>query len=309
MGDTEARMAAHIDILADDALEGRAPGTAGDETARRYIETHFAEIGLLPVFDGEWQQEFAAPLHGQSVQTANIAGLVRGTELPDEYIVLLAHHDAQGVCAPEEAADRICNGAVDNASGVAMLIEMARRLARTPAPRSVIFLATGAEEGGLFGGRHFADNPPVPLKKMVLALGLDTVAARGFAESVGVLGEGLTNMDPLISGIASARGRTLRTLEGAQAFYRRSDHLPFAEAGVPALIISGIMGAGEGNFLGGDYGRLRYHRPSDEADADIDYSGAIADLELIEQLIRLLNRDSPRPAWLESAIVPAADTP
>ncbi|MBZ6378562.1 hypothetical protein B5C34_12255 [Pacificimonas flava] len=295
------RLSRHVAYLSHDGLGGREPGTPGDEAARAYIADEFSHAGLTELYETGWQQAFKSETGDGPVRTANVAGLVPGRELPDEYIVILAHHDGQGLCAPKAREDRICNGAVDNASGVALLIELARYFAKDPAPRSLIFLATGAEESGLTGARHFGKSPPVPLPQIVAAFGLDTVAARGRAPAVAVLGEGLTNLDALVVESAARQGRTVDTPAEAAGFYRRSDHFAFAEAGIPALIVTGVLSPGEDTFLKGDYGRNRYHQPKDEADGTIDYSGAQADGALLADLIRALGPSAPRPAWTEKA--------
>lgn len=298
---SEARLRQHVEYLSDDRLGGRGPGTPGDEAAREYISQHFSALGAEPLFAGSFVQPFEAPEAAGGGMTANIGAIVRGTELPGEYIAVLAHHDGLGLCGEEGERDRICNGAVDNASGVAVLLELSRVLKERPAPRSVILLATGAEETGLVGARYFVKHPAVPLDTIVAAFGLDSVAARGATGSMAIIGAGLTNMDALVQQAAAKTGKGIETISEAQEFYDRSDHFAFAEAGVPALIVTGLFAPGANAFPYGSYARRRYHEAGDEADARIDYSGAAADGAVLLDLIRALGPDAPRPAWSNTA--------
>lgn len=299
---SEAQLREHVEYLSGDRLAGRAPGSPGDEIARDYIAANFSKLGAEALFGETYEQAFWAKRRGETFATANVGAVVRGTTVPEEYIVVVAHHDALGICeADEDARDRICNGAVDNASGVGLLLELARVLNEDPAPRSIIFLASGAEEIGLQGARHFVQNPPVSLSSIVSAFALDTVAARGATSAVGVVGARLTNLDPLIERAAAATGRDVATISVAEDYYDRTDHFAFAEAGVPALVVTGLFAPGRGAFSNSDYARHRYHEAGDEAGPDLDYSGAVADGAVLLNLIYALGEDAERPAWLADA--------
>lgn len=227
----------------------------------------------------------------------NVAGVLRGRKRPDEYVVYLAHWDHLGHCGKD--ADTICNGAVDNASGVGGLIELASTFAhgRRPA-RSVLFLATTAEESGLLGGRHFAASGPIPAKAMVAAFGLDTIAANGPTKDVIVLGQGLSTLDDWVADAARAQGRQIAPMPDVQSFYARSDHFGFAEAGVPAVIATGVFASG-GSF--GDYMAKHYHKPSDAPSLPIDYSGAAADMDLLLAAGSALASSTNWPTWSKSS--------
>jgi Zn-dependent M28 family amino/carboxypeptidase len=233
----------------------------------------------------------------QRFESPNVAGVLRGRTRPGEYVVYLAHWDHLGHCAHD--GDTICNGAVDNASGVGGLIELARAFGRGKRPdRSVVFLATTAEERGLLGARHFVRSGPIPPQRMVAAFGLDTIAANGPTADVIVLGHGLSGLDTWIADAAERNGRRIVDMPAVQSFYPRSDHHAFAVAGVPAVIATGVFEAG-GKFQ--DYMRDHYHKPSDEPGLPIDYTGAADDVRLILDAGRALANSAEWPAWAKSS--------
>ncbi|MEM8827481.1 MAG: M28 family peptidase [Pseudomonadota bacterium] len=294
---TRAALAAHVEFLADDRLAGRLPGTAGDRIATDYIAEAFADVGADPLLD-DWFQPLRLVTREE---TRNVIAVVPGRAVPDEYVLFVAHHDAQGQCGDPSAADRICNGAVDNASGIALLIELARLFAEAPAARSIIFLASAAEERGLLGAKAFVAEPPVPLSSIRAAIGLDTLAARGYTRDVGLLGEGLTTLDDMAASAAAGEGRRLVGARDAQGFYARSDHFVFAEAGVPAVMFSGIFAPANGGLTATPYYRNRYHSPADDADAGIDYSGVQADAGMLLNFARAIADAETAPGWTRNA--------
>ena len=292
-----ADLVPHVEYLASDALEGRAPGSEGDRLAAEYVARQLADAGAAPLYENGYFQPVTGTSGGESWRSRNVAAVVPGTSRPEEYILFVAHHDGQGRCPADAGGDDICNGAVDNASGVAVLIELARRIAGQPAERSVIFLASAAEEQGLLGAKAFVDAPPVSLEDVIAVLGIDSIAARGYTADVSILGFGLTTLDPLVAAAARAENRRVRTDRGTESFYRRSDHAAFADAGIPALMVSGLFAPGAENFRSGVYARTRYHRPGDEAGRSIDYSGAAADASLLLRLTRMIAAREERPEW------------
>jgi hypothetical protein len=218
--------------------------------------------------------------------SSNVVGRIRGGGGGGGSVLLLGHWDHLGLCRPEGAGDRVCNGAVDNASGIAMLIEAAGRLAAGPRPgRDVLVLATTAEEVGLLGAEHFAAQPTVPLESIVAAINLDTVAIHGRGEPVAVIGRGIPALDAAIEATATALGRPMDTSYAADAFVRRQDGWALASAGVPAVMVGGSFAnmAALNAFLAGDY-----HGPDDEARPDIPLEGAAEDANLLVALARRL---------------------
>lgn len=215
----------------------------------------------------------------RSIATSNVIGRLRGSRATGESLLLLAHWDHMGLCRPPGAADRICNGAVDNASGVASLIEIAGRLARQPRqPRDILFMATAAEEMGLLGASHFAAHPTVPLASIVAAINMDTVAIHPAGEPVAVMGRGTPALDRLIDATIIDMGRRLDPDDEAAAFVQRQDGWALTQRGVPSIMVGGSFSnmALLNAFLGG-----RYHGPDDEADGTLMLDGAAEDANLI----------------------------
>lgn len=222
----------------------------------------------------------------RTLAPANVIGMIPGRDPESGAVFILAHWDHLGVCRPEPAPDRICNGAVDNASGVSMLIEVARRLARGKAPRrSLYFVATTAEESGLIGARRLVRDPPVPLSRIAAVLNLDTVALAPAGAPVAVIGRGRTPLDPLIERAVKAQKRTLDPSDAANAFVARQDGWAFLQAGVPAVMIGGAFSdpVRLATFLTGDY-----HGPADDLARDIPLDGMAEDGALHVVLARLL---------------------
>ena len=204
----------------------------------------------------------------------------------NESILLLGHWDHLGICGNPGDADRICNGAVDNASGIAALIEIAGRLsADLPSPRDILILATTAEEMGLLGAEHFAANPPVPLASIVAAVNFDTVAIHEAGQPLAVIGRGLAPLDAVIAGTARDLRRAMDTTYAADAFVQRQDGWPLARAGIPAVMVGGAFAdmAALQRFLGGNY-----HGPGDNVRPDLPLAGAAEDANFAVLLARRL---------------------
>lgn len=218
--------------------------------------------------------------------TNNVVGRLRGGGDTGESLVYLAHWDHLGICRPEGEADRICNGAVDNASGIAMMIEIAGRLSAQPRPpRDILFLATTAEEMGLLGAEYFATHPVVPADSIVAAINMDTVAIHPAGEPVAVIGRGVEALDRVIDATVEAMGRRLDTDDEANAFVRRQDGWAFARVGIPAVMVGGSFSnmALLGAFLEGPY-----HKPEDQPGGLIVLDGAVEDANLMVALGRRL---------------------
>jgi hypothetical protein len=218
--------------------------------------------------------------------TSNVIGRIRGTGSAGETVLLLAHWDHLGLCRPPGAADRICNGAVDNASGVAMLIEVAGRLVAGPRPaRDILVMATTAEEKGLLGAEYFATHPIVPLGSIVAAINLDTVAIAPAGAPVAILNRSNPALVAAVTATATALGRSLDQAHEADVMTERQDGWVLARHGVPAIMVGGAFAnmARLNAFL-----ESRYHQPSDQADAPIEMGGAVEDANLLVALGRRL---------------------
>jgi Zn-dependent M28 family amino/carboxypeptidase len=228
--------------------------------------------------------------------SANVIGVLKGTTKPDEAVVYTAHWDHFGTRAPLPAdtpdTDRIYNGAYDNASGVAGVLEIAKAFARAPQKpeRSIYFAFVTAEESGLLGSSFFVANPPLPMEKVAANINVDGVNYLGPTTDMVQLGSDRSTLGPMVEAILKARGRTLgRDQHPERGYFFRSDHFPFAKAGVPALSLSEPQ-----QFTGPNAAALKkkqeeyngkdYHQPSDEYDPAWDFSGGVDDMRVLAQL-------------------------
>jgi hypothetical protein len=220
----------------------------------------------------------------QEFTSYNLIGRIPGTQPGSGAVLLLAHWDHLGECAAPPAEDLICNGAVDNASGVAVMLELARRLkAGPPLGRDIYVLATTAEEAGLLGARAFVMDAPLPLASIVGGFNFDMLALAPAGSPVGFIGrQPGTPLDDAILAAIAAAGRSEGDQALAASFVARQDGWVLQQQGVPSVLLSGTYGSREvlQPFLSS-----RYHRPSDEITA-IELGGAIEDLLLHERLIR-----------------------
>jgi Zn-dependent M28 family amino/carboxypeptidase len=247
------------------------------------------------------------------VETANVVGLLPGSERPDEVILVTSHYDHFGVGAPIDG-DSIYNGAYDNASGTALILAMARALADMPrAPaRSVLFIAAGAEEQGLLGAERYVQMPLFPLERTVAEVNFDEANVWGVTTDVTVMGEERTELGPYVRARATEMGLTIMPeAEPAAGMYFRSDHFPFARAGVPSLYFNHgwrFVGRpdGWGDSVRADYNANRYHQPSDEIFPDFVYDGAAQYGDLALLTILDLAEDDAWPNWLEGQEFKAA---
>ncbi|MEO0643590.1 MAG: M28 family peptidase [Pseudomonadota bacterium] len=215
----------------------------------------------------------------------NVLGRLPGTKPDAQAVLLMAHWDHLGECAPLSAQDRICNGAVDNASGIASVLELTRRLVKTgPYERDIYVLATSAEELGLLGAKAFAANPPIPLDSLVAAFNFDSVAIAPAGSPIGFIGEGRTPLDPLVLQTVLETGRDLGNRDFAERFIERQDAWVLLQKGVPAIKLSSSFAS---PITSQPYFENHYHKPSDESDM-IELGGAIDDLLLHEVLVQRL---------------------
>ncbi len=237
----------------------------------------------------------------------NVIGVLPGTAAPDEYVFYTAHWDHLGRCEAVKGDD-ICNGAVDNASGVAGLVALAETYVKVGAARrSVAFMAVTGEESGLLGSRYYAEHPIYPLSRTVGGVNMDSLNVNGRTHDVVVTGAGKSELEDLAKPIAAAQGRTITPEPNPErGYYYRSDHFSFAKLGVPMF----DGGSGEDLLNGGtkaghaaaeDYSNNRYHKPQDEYDAKWDWSGAIEDLTLYYRLGRELASGDAWPNWYQDA--------
>ncbi|WP_137864512.1 MULTISPECIES: M28 family metallopeptidase [unclassified Sphingomonas] len=237
----------------------------------------------------------------------NVVGILPGTGKPDEVVLYSAHWDHLGRCDAVNGDD-ICNGAVDNASGIGGLVALAEAHAKAgPARRSIVFLAVTAEESGLLGSKFYAENPVYPLARTVGGVNMDSLNVIGKTRDFVLVGAGKSELEDLVKPIVAAEGRVIVPEERPEAGgYYRSDHFSFAKLGVPMLygesgddLVNGGKEAGE--KAAKDYTQNRYHKPQDEYDPNWDWSGAVSDLNVYYGLGRQLADGAAWPNWYPTA--------
>jgi len=244
--------------------------------------------------------------HMRTVDSANVVAKLTGSDaaLKDQWITYTAHWDHLGVGTPVKG-DAIYNGAADNASGVAMVMEIARAFkSMTPAPkRSILFLFVTAEEQGLLGSQYYADFPLYPLNNTLANINIDGINQWGRTKDLTVIGLGASDLDDYASAAAAEQSRVLKAdAEPEKGFYYRSDHFNFAKKGVPAFDPdSGVdfigKPAGYGTQKREEYTKNDYHAPSDQVKPDWDLAGAAEDGRLFFAIgYRVANADK-FPEW------------
>jgi len=239
----------------------------------------------------------------ERVEGANVVGVLHGNDadLADEHLVFTAHHDHLGMNSDIEGDDKIFNGAADNALGVAGMLAAAEAAVGSAPRRSIIFVATTAEEGGLLGSSGFVANPPVPLRQIVANFNIDSPQAFGLTHDIGAIGLEMNTLGVSFAEVAAAHG--LKAVgdpnPNAGSFYR-SDQVNFAKAGIPALYLQ--RGTDFVTPLSFDPDELRlrnYHQVTDEILPEWDLAGVVRDIKIfVEAALRAANADD-QPTWVE----------
>ena len=240
----------------------------------------------------------------QRVTAPNVVAIFRGADqtLKDEYVIYSGHWDHLGI-RPDQAGDNIYNGAVDNATGIAGMLAIARAFTNLEVKpkRSVLFIATTAEEQGLLGAEYYARNPLVPLAKSIANLNLDSMNVLGMTTDIAPLGAERSTLGKFIEEVCKENQITVvGDTHPEQGSFYRSDHFPFAKAGVPAVSFEpGAKFVGHPDDWGkeqfADYNKNRYHQPSDEYSATWDFSGMVQQARLA--------------FWIGLRVCDAAETP
>ncbi|MFT4156053.1 M28 family metallopeptidase [Parafilimonas sp.] len=244
----------------------------------------------------------------------NVIAKITGSKRPGEYIIYTAHWDHLGIGKPDAKGDSIYNGAIDNASGAAALIEIARAFTslKEKPERSILFLAVTAEEQGLLGSEYYAEHPIYPLPKTVADLNMDVVDAYDKKKDIVIAGAGQNELEDYLAEAGKQQGRYLAPEAHPEAgHYFRSDHFCFAKAGVPALSAGGgidVVGKGKeyGRKLEDDYTANRYHQPADEYDASWTFDGGLQDMQLLFSVGEKLANESAFPQWKDGSEFKAA---
>lgn len=288
-----------VEFLASDDRRGRGSPASGLERSAAWIADELYRAGLTPAGDDGgflqyWPHERArSDPEDAGGRRANVMGRIPASTLTrgGEHVVLLAHYDHLGVGEPNQAGDSVYNGADDNASGVAALIQVARAFSALPQrpARPVLFVAVSGGEDGALGATRFVRSPTVALGEAVAVLNMDMIG-RNHPDSIGVAGYGYSSLGPLIARIAAATpGLGLAVTPdpdpGLDAF-RDSDHFPFALQGIPAV-----------RFFSGLH--EDYHRPSDEPDR-LDYDKLTRVARLVFLTAHRLADGTVEPEWTEA---------
>jgi Zn-dependent M28 family amino/carboxypeptidase len=242
----------------------------------------------------------------KTLESANVVGKITGSDvvLKNEAVVYTAHWDHLGVADPVDG-DTIYNGALDNASGTALLLELARAFKRvTPAPkRTIIFAAVTAEESGLLGSEFYARSPAIPLAKTLANINIDGINIWGRTKDLSVIGLGASALDDYAREAAAEQGRVLRPdAEPEKGFYYRSDHFNFAKMGVPAFFPdAGVDFIGQPPTYGqekrDEYTNRFYHQPSDDVKSWWNLAGAAEDGKLLFAMGYRVANAATYPEW------------
>jgi len=248
----------------------------------------------------------------RDVASRNVAGLLKGSDpkIQDELIIYSAHWDHLGR-DERLSGDQIYNGALDNASGIAVMLEVARNLAELPRAerprRSILFLAVTAEEQGLLGSRYYAQNPLYPLTKTIANINIDGANIYAPTRDIEIVGSGSTTIEDIAEPIAARQGRVLLPdSQPEKGFFYRSDHFEFAKVGVPAFYPEAGREPLEGpsdliDRRREEYTAKHYHKPSDEISPAWDFNAVAQDTQfLLDVGLALANRDE-RPQWKEGS--------
>jgi Zn-dependent M28 family amino/carboxypeptidase len=272
------------------------------ETAKRQAQTAgFRPIDLGASFSADFGVE------AKRVESHNVLGRIAGSKHADETIWFAAHWDAYGVGAPDARGRRIRPGALDDASGIAGIVELARAFRAGPAPeRTLVFAAWTAEERGLLGAEHYASKPLFPMDRAVANLTLDTLQPNGLARDVVLIGQGQSDLEDRLTAAAARQGRTITPdARPERGLFYRADHFAFAKRGVPVLLLM-ALGGGVDLVNGGrergdrwvtDFTANCYHQTCDEWSPDLDLSGAAQDVSLFYDIGRELAFGRAWPQW------------
>ena len=270
------------------------------EVARKQAQTReFAPLELKGV---SLSASYAVDV--QVIKSKNVLALREGTQRKGEYVMYSGHWDHLGVGQPDAKGDTIYNGAIDNGTGMAALLEMARAYADQPAPqRSVVFMAVTAEERGLLGSEYYASTPVYPLAKTVGVINMDALSPHGPARNFTISGSAKFDLlDQLVAKAAQMKVTYTPDATPEAGYFFRSDHFPFAKRGVPAVSFESgddwiAGGAVAGKAAAEAYNTNSYHQPSDQWSADWPFTGMQRDLQILYGLGLDLANARTWPNW------------
>ena len=237
-------------------------------------------------------------------ESNNVAAIMPGTDLKDEYLVITGHWDHFGIGIPVDG-DSIYNGASDNASGVGAVLLMAKKFKESPIRprRSIVFVSVTSEESGLLGSQYYCEHPLYPLSKTAANINFDGIAPRARTRDIFITAAGKTDTDPLVAALASAQGRVVKfRTEDPGGGYFRSDHFNFVKKGVPSILVGG--GKDIINMVSEESKPKvrRYHQPSDEYDESWwEFDGAMEDMNLLFGVGLIISTSDSMPSWTDKA--------
>ncbi len=242
----------------------------------------------------------------KTTESRNVAGALKGKTKPDEYVLYMAHWDHLGMSEDVEGDDKIFNGAVDNATGTAAIIEVAETMVERGAPdRSVIFIAVTAEESGLLGSAYYGEKPLVPLAQTVGGINIDAMLPIGETKDMKVIGFGSSELEDLLKRQLEKRGMYVVPDDKPEAgYFYRSDHISLAKLGVPMLYADPgnnhvTNGLTYGEKFAKEYTAERYHKPGDEYDNSWDLSGIVQATDILLDLGYDLANSDAWPNWYD----------
>lgn len=297
------------------ADQSAAIGWIGQEAAKRLMTGAGLDLDALTA--AAKRKGFrAVPLRGVKASVSfentirkhasrNVIGVLPGKTRPDEHVLYSAHWDHLGRCEAAPDGDDICNGAIDNATGVAALVALAEANRKAgPAARSQVFLAVTGEESGLLGSEYYGNNPVYPLAQTVGGVNMDALSLAGPAKNVIVIGRGKSELDGYLEAALKRQGRVATDEPTPEkGFYYRSDHFSLAKHGVPMLyfdagddLVKG--GTAAGHAAAAEYEANHYHGPKDEYDPAWDWSGTVRDVALYYDVGRALADGTTWPNWV-----------
>jgi Zn-dependent M28 family amino/carboxypeptidase len=304
----------HLDNRNTDVKYADIIGWVSADAGNKLMQAAGLDTNLLHT---AWQPGFKSVPMGIKLSTSikvestydkshNVIAKITGSKRPDETIIYTAHWDHLGIGKPDEKGDSIYNGALDNASGVVSLIELARafKAMKTPPERTIIFLAVTAEEQGLWGSAFYAQNPIYPVAKTVANINMDGITPFEKRKDYVIVGRGQNDLEDYAKDYAAANGKDIsfETHPEAGSYYR-SDHFNFAKVGIPALYVkTGVDIIGKGKEYGqqksDEYTKEHYHRPSDEYDAATwHFEGGVEEIKLLFAVGRRLAFETTMPKW------------
>jgi Zn-dependent M28 family amino/carboxypeptidase len=290
--------------MTEDAARALAT-LAGRDLAALIESAHHKEFAPVPL-GIKTSMSFTNKI--SRARTANVFGVLRGADpvLGKQLVVYSAHHDHLGIGKPDAAGDKIYNGALDNGSGCAQLLAIARAWKALPTPprRSILILFVAGEEQGLLGSAYYATHPTVPSGQIAVDINYDGGDIWGKTRDVTYVGKGKTTLDPLVDALAARQGRTVKPDQFPdRGHFYRSDQFSFARVGVPGLYLgTGIDFVGRPAGWGREqielYERTHYHQPSDQIQPDWNFDGMIDNAQLGFAVGVMLANADQLPGWV-----------